>query len=251
MWLQRSTWPEIESYLERSTGVVIPIGSTEQHGPTGLIGTDAICPETIAGGMAEEDILVAPTLSIGMAQHHLAFPGSITLRPSTLLAVVRDVVASLAVQGFTHFYFLNGHGGNIATVHAAFAEIWADASLAGRSSALHLKLGNWFAGRRVTELSRELFGEADGKHATASEVSLTWHAWPDEQREAELDPVRAPDGAIRDAAGYRATFADGRIGSEPQRASREFGRRFYEAGLADAMDEYRQFLHDGDTMRNP
>ncbi len=247
MRLQLSTWPEVEAYLNRSTGVVIPIGSTEQHGPTGLIGTDAICPETIAVGMAEEGILVAPTLSIGMAQHHLAFPGSITLRPSTLIAVIRDVVGSLASQGFTHFYFLNGHGGNIATVQAAFAELWADASLAGRASSLHLKLGNWFAGPRVTKLSRELFGEADGKHATASEVSLTWHAWPDQQRDAELVPERAPDGAIRDAAGYRATFADGRIGSEPQRASREFGSRFYEAGLADALDEYRQFAQSDDA----
>ncbi len=250
MRLQLSTWPEIEAYLKRSTGVVIPIGSTEQHGPTGLVGTDAICPETIAMGMAEEGILVGPTLSIGMAQHHLAFPGSITLRPTTLIAVIRDVVGSLAAQGFTHFYFLNGHGGNIATTQAAFAEIWADASLSRDISPLHLKLGNWFAGPRVRKLSQELFGEADGKHATASEVSLTWHAYPDEQRSAELEPERAPDGAIRDAAGYRATFPDGRIASEPQRASREFGRRFYEAGLVDALEEYRQFTHSGDQARS-
>lgn len=250
MRLQLSTWPEVEAYLKRSTGVVIPIGSTEQHGPTGLIGTDAICPETIAQGMAEEGILVGPTLSIGMAQHHLAFPGSITLRPTTLIAVIRDVVGSLAAQGFTHFYFLNGHGGNIATTHAAFAEIWADASLSRHSSRLHLKLGNWFAGPRVTKLSRELFGEADGKHATASEVSLTWHAWPDEQRCVELDPERAPDGDIRDAAGYRAVFPDGRIASEPQRASREFGRCFYDAGLADALEDYGQFTQCDDKLRS-
>ncbi|QOC22544.1 creatininase family protein [Wenzhouxiangella sp. AB-CW3] len=242
MYLQLSTWPDIEAYLKHSSGVVIPIGSTEQHGPTGLIGTDAICPETIAGGMAEQDILVAPTLSIGVAQHHLAFPGSMTLRPTTLIAVIRDVVASLASQGFTHFYFLNGHGGNIAPVHTAFAEIWSEASLSSEPSNLHLKLGNWFAGPRVNRLSQELFGDADGKHATASEVSLTWHAYPEQQRDAELEPRRAPDGAIRDAAGYRANFPDGRIASEPQLATREHGRRFYEAGLADALEEYRRFV---------
>ncbi|NBB92928.1 MAG: creatininase family protein [Gammaproteobacteria bacterium] len=242
MFLQRATWPEIEAYLAESTGIVVPIGSTEQHGPTGLIGTDAICPETIAAGMAEAGILVGPTLSIGMAQHHLGFPGSITLRPSTLMALVRDVVTSLAVHGFTHFYFLNGHGGNIATVNAAFAEVWADASLARRSSGLRMKMGNWFAGQRVVSLARELYGEADGSHATASEIALTWYAYPELARDDTLDPVRAPDGPIRDAADYRKHFPDGRIGSEPHRATPEHGKRFYEAGLADALDAYRRFV---------
>jgi creatinine amidohydrolase len=240
--LQLATWPEVVSYLERSQGIVIPIGSTEQHGPTGLIGTDAICPETIAAGLAEEGILVAPTLSIGMAQHHLAFPGSITLRPSTLMAVIRDVVGSLAGQGFRQFYFYNGHGGNIATVNAAFAEIWADASLAGRASGLNLKLANWFAGPRVKALGQELYGEAEGSHATPSEISLTWHAWPEAERHVDLQPARAVNGPIRDARHYRQTFADGRIGSEPALASREHGARFYQAALADALEDYRQFL---------
>jgi creatinine amidohydrolase len=242
MYLQRATWPEVDRYLERSTGIVIPIGSTEQHGPTGLIGTDAICPETIAGGMAEQGILVGPTLSIGMAQHHLGFAGSVTLRPSTLMAVVRDVVTSLAGHGFTHFYFLNGHGGNIATVNAAFAEVWADASLAGRSSGLRMKMGNWFAGQRVRELATALYGDAEGSHATPSEVALTWFAHPEEQRSGGLSPTRAPDGPIGDASDYRERFPDGRIGSEPQRATVEHGRRFYEAGLADAMHDYRAFI---------
>ncbi|QKK02121.1 MAG: creatininase family protein [Pseudomonadota bacterium] len=244
MLLQQATWPEVATYLERSTGLVIPIGSTEQHGPTGLIGTDAICPEVIARGLAAEGILVAPTLSVGMAQHHLGFPGSITLRPATLLAVVRDVVTSLAVHGFTHFYFLNGHGGNTATVHAAFSEIWADASLSGSASGLRMRLGNWFAGRRVQALARELYGDADGSHATASEIALTWYAHPEQVRSDTLDPVRAPQGPIRDADDYRKRFPDGRIGSEPHRATPAHGKRFYEAGLADALDDYRRFIED-------
>ena len=242
MLLQRATWPDVQAYLERSQGVVIPIGSTEQHGPTGLIGTDAICPETIAGGMADEGILVAPTLSIGMAQHHLAFPGSITLRPTTLIALVRDVVSSLASQGFTHFYFLNGHGGNIATVQAAFAEIWAEHSLAGQASGLKLRLANWFMGKQVVALSRELFGDAEGAHATPSEISLTWHAYPEAERRAELKPKLAPTGPIRDARDYRQHFPDGRIGSDPSLASRDHGQRLYKAGLADALADYQAFL---------
>lgn len=238
MKLQLSTWPEIESWLERNDGIVIPIGSTEQHGPTGLIGTDAICPETIAGGLSERGVLIGPTLSIGMAQHHLAFPGSITLRPTTLIAVIRDMVASLALQGFRRFLFLNGHGGNIATVHAAFGEIYADASLAGLESGLRLELFNWFQGARVGALSKDLFGDAEGSHATPSEVSLTWYAYPDQVRDQALDPKRAPEGSIRDAQDYRGTFPDGRIGSEPGLARVEHGRRLYQAAVEDAMERW-------------
>ena len=242
MKLELSTWPEVQAYLEQSRGIVIPIGSTEQHGPTGLIGTDAICPTHIANALSADGILVAPTLSIGMAQHHLAFPGSITLRPSTLMAVVRDVVMSLASQGFRQFYFLNGHGGNINTVQAAFAEIWAESSLSAQPSGLKLKLANWFAGPRVVALNKTLFGDAEGWHATPSEISLTWDAYPDQVRQQTLDPRRAPLGDIREAANYRQQFPDGRIGSEPELASREHGRRILEAALADAREDYAAFV---------
>src|SRR5271154_4890202 len=97
MQLHLQTWEEVDAYLQHSKGIIIPIGSTEQHGPNGLIGTDAICPEFIGRRVGEAiGALVGPTISIGMAQHHLGFSGSVTMRPTTLIAIIRDYVTSLS-----------------------------------------------------------------------------------------------------------------------------------------------------------
>jgi len=163
--LQLKTWQFVEDYLKSKTGIIIPIGSTEQHGPTGLIGTDALTAEMIGRGVGEQvGALVAPTISVGMAQHHLGFAGSITLRPTTLISVVRDTVLSLARHGFTRFFFVNGHGGNIATVTAAFSEIYAERSMERMSNQPSIKcaLRNWWDSAAIKQLSRELYPVGEG-----------------------------------------------------------------------------------------
>lgn len=246
MLLHLSTWAEVEAYLKRSTGIVIPIGSTEQHGPNGLVGTDAICAEVFGHAMGRAgDILVGPTVAVGMAQHHLAFPGSMTLRPSTLIAVLRDMVASLSRHGFERIFFVNGHGGNVATVTAAFSEIYAEASLqagSGNGTPVRCTIKNWYDMPAARRLSKELFGSEEGTHATPSEVSVTFHAYPEAVKQAELTPRVAPWGSFADAADYRRKFPDGRIGSNPALASAEHGRRIVEAVTPELVDSYRSFL---------
>ncbi len=250
MRLQLRTWPEVEAYLKDNTGIIIPIGSAEQHGPTGFIGTDALCPEIVADGVAAETgAMVAPTLSIGMAQHHLGFPGSITLRPTTLIAVIKDVVESLARNGFERFFFVNGHGGNIATASAAFSEIYAEASLGGAGAnrpPIRCRMRNWFDSPGVDKIQEEEFGAANGSHATAGEVSLTYFGYPEDgQRvsaDGKLSPEVAPIGTIYDADDYRNRFADGRIGSDPTLATEAIGERLRDAAVADLAADYREFL---------
>lgn len=246
MRLQHLTWQEVETYLRQRTDIIVPIGSTEQHGPNGLVGTDAICPETVAWEVGERyGVLVAPTQSLGMAQHHLAFPGTISLRPSTLIAVLRDTLLSLSRHGFTHVFFLNGHGGNIATLSAAFAEVYAERSLLdgdARRGELNLTNNNWFAGPRVRKLAESLYGDAEGTHATASEVALSWFARPDAVKQVEMSPRLAPQGSAQcDAEEFRRRFPDGRMGSDPSLASIEHGRRFFEASVDDVWEAYRAF----------
>ncbi len=249
MQLQLCTWQEVEAYLKGSTGIIIPIGSTEQHGPTGFIGTDALCPELIARGIGERlGAMVAPTIATGMAQHHLGFPGSVTLRPSTLMAVVQDTVNSLARHGFDRFFFLNGHGGNIATLSAAFSEIYAEASLgtAGHNRpSLRCRAQNWWYCDSVKRISEERFGEAEGSHATPSEIALTYYGYPEAGARVaggELSPGTAPKGPIYDADDYRRRFPDGRIGSDPSLATAEVGKLLYEAAVEEMSAQYREFL---------
>jgi creatinine amidohydrolase len=244
MLLHLCTWPEVEDYLARSQGLIVPIGSTEQHGPTGLIGTDAICAEAIAQAVGETThTLVGPTLHVGMAMHHLAFPGSISFRPSTLILVIRDYLTSLVRAGFTKFFFINGHGGNIATLKAAFSETY------GAVSDLHLpqadrvqcRLANWFTCGSVYRLAQELYGDQEGSHATPSEVAVTQYLHPNFIKKAPLGPV-ARGFPIYGAEDFRSRYTDGRMGSNPDLATPEHGQRFYELAVQELSQQYQDFL---------
>ncbi len=243
MRLHTSTWPEIETYLEGSKGIIIPIGSTEQHGPTGLVGCDAICAEEIAweGGLRGE-FLVAPTFNVGSAQHHMAFPGTMTLRPSTMIAVISDWVLSLATHGFTRIYFLNGHGGNVAPVQTAFAEIYARRALDGDNSDFIMKLKNWFDLPGICELTDELYPVGAGSHATAAEISVTFAAYPEKQDRRVLDPKVAPEGTITDKHRYRKDFPDGRIGSDPSQSNSADGQRIIDAAATALVEDAKAFF---------
>jgi creatinine amidohydrolase/Fe(II)-dependent formamide hydrolase-like protein len=246
MILGFSTWPEIEAWLARNKTVVIPIGSNEQHGPTGLLGTDWLCPEIIAheAHRSGGDILVAPTFNIGMAQHHLGFPGTISLKPSTFIAAIGDWVDSLSRHGFEKIYFLNGHGGNIASIEAAFSEIYAEFSIAARRCPFMLKLRSWWQLAGITALADQMFPVGHGSHATPSEIAITHSAYPASIKSATLSPKIAPTGPIRDALDYRARFPDGRIGSDPKLASPEKGSQLIAAASSALLQDIAEFSRE-------
>jgi creatinine amidohydrolase len=247
MLLHLSTWIEVETYLTQSQGIIIPIGSTEQHGPTGLIGTDAICAEAIAQGVGEAtQTLIAPTINVGMALHHTAFPGSMSLRPSTLILVIRDYLTSLAKAGFTKFFFINGHGGNVATLKAAFSETYevlSDLRLA-QADQVQCRLANWYMCGSVYQLAKELYGDQEGSHATPSEVALTQYLYPDAIKHTVLSPQVATRHPIYSATDFRRRHPDGRMGSNPALATPEHGKQFYERAVKELSQSYLEFLRD-------
>jgi len=239
MLLHLSTWQEVESYLRQSNGVIIPIGSTEQHGPTGLIGTDFICAEAIAHGISKEiDALVTSTLTIGMAEHHMGFPGTISLQPSTLILLVKDYVGSLAKHGFKHFLFINGHGGNIAILRSAFTEIYRELP------DVKCRVANWWMCSPVYRLAKELYADKEGSHATPSEVALTMYVYPESIKSAPLSEYVNKDGRIYSPEDFRRRYPDGRMGSDPSLATVDHGRQLYELAVKDLSRQYLEFLQE-------
>src|ERR1700722_12965139 len=243
MILALSTWPEIENRLRESRTVVIPIGSNEQHGPTGLLGTDWLCPEIIAHQAHKNgaDILIAPTFNIGMAQHHLGFGGTISLRPSTFIAAIGDWTRSLALHGFEKIFFLNGHGGNVASIEAASSELYAEASFAHRRAGFALKLRNWWDLKGVMGLVRQQFPAGHGSHATPSEIAITQWAYPDAIKAANYAPQIAASGPIREALDSRARHPDGRMGSDPGLATPEKGGELVKLAVAGLISDVASF----------
>ena len=160
MHLQHATWLEVEAYLKHQTGIIIPTGSTEQHGPMGLIGTDALCAELIATGAADKtDTLLAPTLAYTPAPFNMAFPGSISISAALFTAMLNEITDGLAQQGFRHIYFLNGHGANLDPLRQCAQE------QVMKTPELKIKVRSWWDFEVVNVLREQYYGDWEGMHA--------------------------------------------------------------------------------------
>ncbi len=122
--LEELSWFEVGEWLKTNDLILIPVASIEQHGPHTPLATDTINVEYLVWKAAERtEVLVAPTQKLGVSKNHMDFPGTITLQPETLVAILVDVCTSLASHGFRKLLIVNGHGGNNATVDVAAFKI--------------------------------------------------------------------------------------------------------------------------------
>ena len=245
--LALQTWTEVDQYLQNCKGIILPIGSTEQHGPTGAIGTDAITAEAVALEVGiRTGVLVTPVQAFGMAEHHLGFPGTMSLQPSTLLALLHDLLLSLAAHGFERVFVINGHGGNIATIKASFMQAYSTVVSRGLpvASKFQCKLANWFMAPKVSSVAREFYGDREGQHATPSEVALTLFLEPSLQSKQRPLPEPAPAGPIHGYEDFRLRYPDGRMGSDPYLAQPEHGKIFLDKAANALSKDLSNFLQE-------
>ena len=241
MRLDLATWKEVDAYLEKSKGIILPTGSTEQHGPVGLIGTDRICAQAIADRVGEKaEALVCTALGYTPTPFNMSFPGTLSLKKETFATVVEELLAGLAHHGFDRIYILNGHGANLEPIRSVVPKI----------NGAEIRLKSWWDFDEVNAIRTELYGDLEGMHATPSEVAITQAL----HRVVEDPKLQAPEKLTADFikahAGdkhgppieHRAQFPDGRVGSHSSLAKPEHGQRLLTAASNAIAGDYLAFL---------
>ena len=166
VFLGEMTTLEVEAFLAEHTTVIVPIGSTEQHGPHAPLMTDALIPTEIARRMAPRvGAVVAPTVNYSLSYPHVGFTGLVYIRIPTFMALIEDLCLSLSSIGFRRIVFLNGHYDNTYAIAYACANVLE--RLPAGTSAYPV---NYWDGMTQAEAA-EYFDPSNGLHANKGETS--------------------------------------------------------------------------------
>jgi creatinine amidohydrolase len=125
IWLNEMDWTEVEEYLKINDIILVPIGSTEQHGPAAPLGLDTYVAIALVEDVAKQTrIISTPPIWFGDSTHHLGFPGTISIKTEILTEYVKDVIRSLVKHGFKKIVIVNGHKiTNLTALHSAVRNI--------------------------------------------------------------------------------------------------------------------------------
>ena len=234
MRLEESTWTDARD--AETELALLPVGSTEQHGPHAPLGLDSMTAEAIAEAGADRYAdandarpVVGPTIPVGVAEEHRAFDGTLWVSEDTFRAYVRETLSSLAGHGFDRIVVVNGHGGNADAIRELCGRVSrdGDAYAAGYT---------WFDAVEFDQLG----------HAGPAETALIRHLFPELIRDDRLDEAAegAADGWGEWVAGTNLAydsdaFTDSGVVGDPRNGDAALGERLLDAaaaGLSELLD---------------
>lgn len=226
MRIADSNWADIEAYLRHDDRCVLPFGSTEQHAQLSLC-VDAILAERVAvEAAAPLGVPVYPAMPFGLAPYFAAYPGSISLRVETLLAVARDLIESVANAGFRRILLVNGHGGN-ASVGALAQQMMTE------RPDLSIKFHNWYNAPRAWAAAQAI--DPSASHGNWFE-NFPWtrlaHAPAPEGRKPSVDMALMKASPPTKA---RAMLGDGAFGG-PWQMPDDVMQSIWDAGVAETRE---------------
>ncbi len=249
MYLAELSWKRAEAPLaDPETVVVIPVGSTEQHGCVGPLGTDWLIPQEFCRrleAMGEKKLLITPVLPFGVATHHINFPGTIDLGLEAMTLVMKQIFESLFKHGARRFVVINGHGGNDPAIEKAALEIYRKGGL--------VSLVNWWG------IAPQLNPNWTTGHGDAQEVSAVMAFRPDlihaedlvenevsevspEFKQTHINTVMFEGASVKIIREIRDTVNTGGLGGLPaQSASKQWGDEMMAAMTQWMADFIRAF----------
>ena len=242
--LGRLTWRDAAVALRSARVALVPVGANEQHGPHMTLDTDTAIAEAFArrlGDALADDAIIAPTLPIGMSEHHLAFAGTMTLEASTLMFLVRDVVRSFAQNGLRKVILINGHGGNIDPLRLVARE-------AGRDGAAEVASLMWavLAADLILERAATPFHSHACDIETSVALAIAPHVVLPERIEAPapatgIEALAEPRSRYDVPVPFEQWTTNGAIG-DPRLATKELGEEIVALALSRALDFARRFI---------
>lgn len=221
MRYEELNWMDVEGYLKENDRLMIVIGACEQHAYLSLL-TDVKIPQALADTASQQTgVLVAPALNFGASPYFLSYPGTLSLRLSTLLDVVEDLVRSAYRQGFRRILILNGHGGN----DGARIRLY---EIANDLIDLQIAWYAWWTAHSVTDVAM--------KHGLKPSHASWLEAFPftvvAENPPGSKYPARI--SGLLNADQARQAYGDGNFGG-PYVSNSEIMDEIFQAALADVL----------------
>jgi len=222
MRIEDLNWMDVEDYLKHDDRLILVIGACEQHGYLSLL-SDVRIPLALADAAAQQTgVLMAPAVTFGSSPYFLAYPGTLSLRLSTLMDVTEDIIRSAYSQGFKRILVLNGHGGNNG-LKMRLGE------LANQLPGLKLQWYAWWMSHSVEEVA--LRHQLKPSHANWLEAfPFTIVA---DLPEGQKTPPQVPSD-IMDAHTAREVYGDGSFGG-PYQSTPEIMQEMFDACLDDIL----------------
>jgi creatinine amidohydrolase len=246
--LARMTSPEAEEALNKAQVALIPVGSTEQHGPNMALETDTVVAYRLTLRIAEAlypRAVVTPPLPYGVSYHHMQFAGTMTLSPETFQAVVLEVVESLRQHGMERFFIIDGHAGNQGALEVLMTKLRFQ---------MGIRAAYLFYFTLVDDLMRDGAKTERWGHACEVETSMGLALQPDIVRDEALEegrlrpatlpysnPVGSPKLGV--PLSFEEMTENGALGDARQ-ASEEFGKELAEAVVRRSVEFLERFVSE-------
>lgn len=245
--LSKMTTAEAERAFEKVKVGIIPIGSTEQHGKNMTLNTDIKMAEAVAKAISKKmfpELIILPSIPVGISYHHMNFPGSMTISPTTMQSIIIDYIKSMQRHGVNSFILLNGHGGNQPTLSSIVNVIRYELEVK-ICSVLYLSL---IPDKYRNQITSERYG-----HACEMETSIGLFLDPSTVREKDLQTAEMKEYPMQmtefERGSKRVDFpyfweeitVDGSFG-DATKASKEFGRLIMEGVLGNLEIFIKDFI---------